>query len=236
MTSDHAPAPPAGSPKWFYKTDAGKIGPVSPEQLANLLANATLPPDTQVWRHGMPAWCRAAESEEFADATRSSSARSSSTSVAFGGRRFDARTIRLAALGAAAAALLLMLVGVRFLGRKPAVVVRGAVMADSRPVEGGTIVLSPVADGVAKPGKPGVCGLGPTGEFAVRIEAGEAGLARRARVRYVPPVLPPMSEKEARTAVPRYFGLVPKQEYVSLDAAADIVTVELVSPERVDTM
>lgn len=236
MTSDHAPAPPAGSPKWFYKTDAGKLGPVGQEELATLLAHGKLPPDTPVWRHGMPAWCPAAESEEFADATRSSPARSSSTSVAFGGRRFDARTIRLAALAAAATALLLILIGGRFSGRKPAVLVRGAVMSDSRPVEGGTIVLSPVADGVAKPGKPGVCELGPTGEFAVRIEAGEAGLARRARVRYVPPVLPPMSEEEARTAVPRYFGLVPKQEYVSLDAAADIVTVELVSPERVDKM
>lgn len=236
MTSDHAPAPPAGSPKWFYKTDAGKLGPVGSEELATLLAHGKLPPDTPVWRNGMPAWCPAAESEEFADAIRSSTTRYPSTSVAFGGRRFDARTIRLAALGAAAAALLLMLVGGRFSGRKPTVVVRGAVMADSRPVEGGTIVLSPVADGVAKPGKPGVCEVGLTGEFVVRIEAGEAGLARQARVRYVPPVLPPMSEEEARTAVPRYFGLVPKQEYVSLEAATGIVTVELVSPERVGKM
>jgi len=66
----------------------------------------------------------------------------------------------------------------------------------------------------------------------VRIEAGEAGLARRARVRYVPPVLPPMSEEEARTAVPRYFGLVPKQEYVALETGGNVVTVELVSPTR----
>ena len=236
MTSDFPSPTPAPPPKWFYKTDEGKIGPVSPEQLANLLANATLPPETQVWRHGMPNWLPASDSEEFAAAARAGSGKPLTPHWTFGGRRFDARTIRLAALAAAAAALLLILIGGRFSGRKPAVLVRGAVMSDSRPVEGGTIVLSPVADGVAKPGKPGVCELGPTGEFALRIEAGEAGLARRARVRYVPPVLPPMSEEEARTAVPRYFGLVPKQEYVSLDAAADIVTVELVSPERVDKM
>lgn len=232
MTSDNASGAPPGSPKWFYKTDQGKLGPVGPEELATLLASGKLPPDTPVWRNGMPAWCPALESEEFAFATQSVAAPYPSSSLTFGVGRFDARTIRFAALLATAAALMLMLLVGRFAGRTPAVVVRGAVMADSQPVEGGTIVLSPVAEGVVKPGKPGVCAVGPTGEFSLRIEAGEAGLARRARVQYVPPVLPPMSEEEARTAVPRYFGLVPRQEYVSLEAGGNVVTVELVSPTR----
>ena len=230
MTSDNAPALAPGSAKWFYKTDQGKLGPVSQEELATLLASGKLPPESPVWRNGMTTWCPASESEEFALVTQSVATRYPSASLAFGGGRFDARTIRLAALLATAAALMLVLLVGRFSGRTPAVRVRGAVTADSRPGDGGTIVLSPVAEGVVKPGKPGVCAVGPTGEFSLRIEAGEAGLARRARVQYVPPVLPPMSEEEARTALPPYFGLVPKQEYVSLEAGGNVVTVELVSP------
>lgn len=232
MSSDNAPGPPPRSPKWFYKTDQGKLGPVGQEELAALLADGKLPPDTPVWRNGMAAWCPATESEEFALAAQSVATRYPSSPLAFGGGQFDARTIRFAAMLATAAALMLMVLVGRFSGRAPAVIVRGAVTADSRLVDGGTIVLSPVAEGVVKPGKPGVCAVGPTGEFSLRIEAGEAGIARRARVQYVPPVLPPMSEEEARTAVPRYFGLVPRQEYVSLDAGGNVLTVELVSPTR----
>lgn len=216
--------------KWFYKTDQGKLGPVGEEDLAVLLADGKLPSDTPVWRDGMPSWCPASESEEFADAIQAVATRYPSASPTFGRRRFDTRTIRMAALTATAVALMVMLLAGRFSGQKPAVFIRGTVMANSSPVDGGTIVFSPVAEGSVKPGKPGVCEVGPAGEFALRIEAGDAGLPRRARVQYVPPVLPPMSEEEARTAVPRYFGLVPKQEYVSLEAGETAVNVELVSP------
>ena len=41
-----------------------------------------------------------------------------------------------------------------------------------------------------------------------------------------------MFEKESGLAVPRYFGLVPKQEYVALETGGNVVTVELVSPTR----
>jgi hypothetical protein len=216
--------------KWFYKTDQGKLGPVGQEDLAALLANGKLPSDTPVWRDGMPAWCPASDSEEFAFAAQSVATRHPSSSLVFGGHRFDARTIRMAALTATAAVLMLLLLVGRFSGQKPAAFVRGAVTADSAPVDAGTIVLSPVAEGSGRPGKPGVCEVGAAGEFTLRIEAGEAGIPRRARVQYVPPVLPPMSEEEARTAVPRYFGLVPKQEYVSLQPDDNMITVELVCP------
>ena len=218
--------------KWFYKTDQGKLGPVGQEDLATLFADGKLPSDTPVWRDGMPAWCPASESEEFALATQSVATRHPSSALTFGGYRFESRTIRFAALTATAAALMLLLLIGRFSGKTPTVFVRGAVMADSLPVDGGTIVLSPVADGSVKPGKPGVCEVGPAGEFTLRIEAGDAGIPRRARVQYVPPVLPPMSEEEARTAVPRYFGLVPKQEYVALETGGNVGTVALVSPTR----
>ena len=72
------------------------------------------------------------------------------------------------------------------------------------------------ADGVAEPGKPGVADVNPTGEFVIRLGSGAAGIAKRARVQYVPPVLPPMSEEEARTAIPRYFGLVPAPATVAI--------------------
>jgi hypothetical protein len=149
--------------KWFYKTDQGKLGPVGNKDLAALLADGKLPSDTPVWRDGMPAWCPASESEEFALATQSAATRHPSSSRAVGGHRFNPRTIRFAALTATAAALTLLLLVGRLLGRTPTVFVRGAVTADSVPVDGGTIVLSPVAEGSLKPGKPGVCEVGPAG-------------------------------------------------------------------------
>lgn len=231
MTSDAPPPATAAAPKWFYKTEQGKIGPVATEELRGLLLKAAIPRDTPVWRHGMEAWQPAADCDDFADAFPLTGSATGPETLQLGGRRYSRQTLRVAALAGLAAVLAIAMIASRFSAAKPTAVIRGAVAAESRPVTGGTIVLSPVArEGDLNPGKPGVGEVGPDGAFSIRMEGGPAGLATQARVQYVPPPLPPMSEEEAMTAVPPFFGLVPKQPTVPLEAGANTISIELVSP------
>ncbi len=230
MATDAPPPAPAAPPKWFYKTDQGKTGPVPTEELRTLLLKAAIPRDTPVWRHGMEAWLPAADCDAFADAVPLGGSAMGSGMLQLGGHRYSRQTLRLATLVGLAGVLAVAMVAMRFSGAKPTALVRGIVKAESRPVTGGTVVLSPVAQGDLNPGKPGVGEVGPDGAFSIRMEGGPAGLATQARVQYVPPPLPPMSEEEAKTAVPPFFGLVPKDQTVSLEAGPNTVTIELVSP------
>jgi uncharacterized RDD family membrane protein YckC len=42
--------------KWYYSVSQQRLGPVSDTELAALVANGTITPDTQVWREGMAGW------------------------------------------------------------------------------------------------------------------------------------------------------------------------------------
>ena len=42
--------------KWFYKTDAGKVGPVSSGELKQLVANGEVQPETPVLKDGLDQW------------------------------------------------------------------------------------------------------------------------------------------------------------------------------------
>jgi hypothetical protein len=230
MTNDAPASAPAASQKWFYKTDQGKTGPVPTEELRSLLLKAALPRDTPVWRHGMEAWQPAADCDAFADAVPLGGSAMGSGMVQLGGRRYSRQTLRLAAIVGLAAVLAIAMVATRFSNAPPTAFVRGTVTAESRPVTGGTVVLSPVSQGDLNPGKPGVGEVGPDGAFSIRMEGGPAGLATQARVQYLPPPLPPMSEEEAKTAVPPFFGLIPTQQTVPLEAGPNTITIELVAP------
>lgn len=230
MTSDSAAAPlPSGGEKWFYKTDEGKTGPLGREELLALFAGGRLAPETVVWRHGMNAWQTAGELEEFVEAVQQGAVARLSIPSLEQPTWWKRDSIRLALSTGAMALLGAWVLGTVMFGGKASATVRGTITADAKPVDGGTIVLSPMADGVADPGKPGVADVSATGEFVVRLEGGAAGIAKRARVQYVPPVLPPMSEEEAQTAVPRYLGLVPAPATVSISPGTNDVTLELVS-------
>jgi hypothetical protein len=51
--------------RWFYKTGDAKAGPVSTDQLRNMLRQGAVPSDSRVWRDGMEAWLPAAEVHEL---------------------------------------------------------------------------------------------------------------------------------------------------------------------------
>jgi hypothetical protein len=178
----------------------------------------------------MEAWQPAADCDDFADAFPLTGSATGSGMLQLGGRSVSPQTLRLAALAGLAAVLAITMIATRFSNAKPTAVIRGAVAAEARPVTGGTIVLSPVGQGDLNPGKPGVGEVGADGAFSIRMEGGPAGLATEARVQYVSPPLPPMSEEEAKTAVPLFFGLVPKEQTVPLVPGSNTMTIELVSP------
>lgn len=51
--------------RWFYKSDSKKCGPVSLDQLRQLLAQHTIPTDSLVWHNGMESWTPAADAPEL---------------------------------------------------------------------------------------------------------------------------------------------------------------------------
>ncbi|MFX3681311.1 MAG: GYF domain-containing protein [bacterium] len=42
--------------QWFYALNGDRLGPVSPEQLSNLVADGTVTAETLVWRDGFASW------------------------------------------------------------------------------------------------------------------------------------------------------------------------------------
>ena len=51
---------------WKYSQNGQSCGPVEASELQALLNKATLPPDTLVWKEGMPNWVPASTLPEFA--------------------------------------------------------------------------------------------------------------------------------------------------------------------------
>jgi S1-C subfamily serine protease len=68
MDSDAKKAPP--SPHidhgWFYQSVAGTPGPVSIEQLADLVRSGQILAETPIWREGFPCWLKLRDVPEFA--------------------------------------------------------------------------------------------------------------------------------------------------------------------------
>ena len=63
------PAPqPAEVPEWFYGLNGQAVGPVTVGQLTELMAKGQISGDTPVWKQGMAAWQRLAETPELAAA------------------------------------------------------------------------------------------------------------------------------------------------------------------------
>jgi hypothetical protein len=208
---------------WFYKTDDRKSGPVDLEAIGRLLADGSLGSETPVWREGLAAWTPAAEIPELSEAVMTGRSATITASTPRS-RRFGMMVL------AAAAALVPMGLGGSWLRVSLSKArVSGLVTVDSRPVSGGSIVLAPVAEGEQKiPGKPSAANVAEDGTFALEIEPGSQGLAKRFWVRFSPPALPPMSVDEAMKAVPRYLGLIPKEGQVEIAPGRNRIDVTLV--------
>lgn len=50
---------------WFYEHNGSKKGPIAKDELAKLIIDKTIDPDTLIWREGMPNWLKANETGEF---------------------------------------------------------------------------------------------------------------------------------------------------------------------------
>lgn len=212
---------------WFYKTDDRKSGPVDLETIGRLLADGSLAPETPVWREGLAAWTPAAEIPELSKAVMAGRPATLTTKT---GR---SRRLGMMALAAAAALVPLVLCGSWLRVSLSKAHVSGLIAVDSRPVSGGSIVLAPVAEGQQKiPGKPSAANVAEDGTFALEIEPGSQGLAKRFWVRFSPPALPAMSVEEAMKAVPPYLGLIPKEAQVEIAPGTNRIDVTLVPAGR----
>jgi len=59
---------PATGTTWHYAVDGQRMGPVTREQLAGMLAGGQISPHTPVWREGMADWLAASQVGELAAA------------------------------------------------------------------------------------------------------------------------------------------------------------------------
>lgn len=224
--------------RWFYKMaakadsgvadtggkDGPKSGPVDRDTLRGLLADNALAPDTKVWREGLSSWMSATDVEELADAV--AAGRAASLQSTTGGTPW-LRRAATCLCGTLAVTLLAWSLFSVF--RSSGAPVIGVVMANGQPVSGGTVVFAPLAESKGdRPGKPAVANVGRDGGYSLLLTRGERGLAKRCRVCYSPPVLPPMDEEEAMKAVPPYVGLVPEQPEVDISARANQIDINLV--------
>lgn len=210
-------------PRWFYKVDDRKSGPVDLAAMSRLLADGSLLPETPVWREGLDAWTTAAEVPDLSEAVM---AGRSATLTAKTGR---SRHLGVTVLAVVATLVSLGLCGSWLRFSLSMARVSGLVTVDSQPVSGGSIVLAPVAEGTQKiPGKPSAANVAEDGTFSLEIEPGSQGLAKRFWVRFSPPALPAMSVEEAMKAVPPYLGLVPKDPQVEIVPGRNRLDVTLV--------
>ncbi len=55
----------AGTYEWFYIGHFGQLGPLSAEQMEDLIRDGVIEHDTYIWRSGMSDWIRASSSPDF---------------------------------------------------------------------------------------------------------------------------------------------------------------------------
>jgi TM2 domain-containing membrane protein YozV len=58
--------------EWFYIGQFGQLGPLTLEQVEELISVGVVTPETYVWKDGLPNWVRASEAVELAPLLRSS--------------------------------------------------------------------------------------------------------------------------------------------------------------------
>lgn len=63
-------SPSSQSAEWFYIGHYGQLGPLTQDQLEELVVDGVVSPETYVWRPGMADWVRAAAMPELMPALR----------------------------------------------------------------------------------------------------------------------------------------------------------------------
>lgn len=212
--------------RWFYKTDAGKKGPVEGGFLVGLLAAGEIEANTPVWRQGMEGWLPAEQCDELRgfiqDARWRAACAAEQRPVLFNRKR----VVFLSVLAGAFA----VVAGMRFARAPQVLAIRGSVMVAGEPVRGGTIILAPVDDGIQRAVSPGIGELDEAGRFAVVLKAAAGqSLPSRFEIRFSAPVLPPMDEAEAMTAKQQYLGMVPEPAIIDLAEKDPVVVIQLVA-------
>lgn len=119
----------------------------------------------------------------------------------------------------------------------PTASVSGKVLYKGKPVSGGDISFSPIADGAKEPGKPAAATVRPDGTYYLgTYRSSDGAVIGKHRVTYIPPVMPFPEGKTPRPgeSPPRsgYEGLVPKQFEVEVKAGGGTIDIELVAPRR----
>ena len=212
--------------RWFYKTDAGKKGPVGGSVLQGLFAAGEIAANTPVWREGMEGWLPAEQCDDlrgFIQDARWRAACAADQRPVLSNRK---RAVFLSVLAGAVA----VVVGMWFARAPQVLAVRGSVMAAGKPARGGTIILAPVDDGIQHEVAPGIGELDEEGRFAVVVKAAAGQhLPTRFEIRFSPPVLPPMDEAEAMTAKQQYLGMVPEPAIIDLAEKDQLVVIQLVA-------
>jgi len=111
--------------------------------------------------------------------------------------------------------------------------VQGKVTANGEPVNGGTLIFSPVASGNDKtPGKPASAEIKADGTYSLGTDRpGDGAAAGRYRVTFTPPQQELTEEQRTnpkyKAPPPRYVGLSPKETEVEVKKGTS-VDVELV--------
>jgi hypothetical protein len=115
--------------------------------------------------------------------------------------------------------------------------VTGTVTFNGSPVEGGTLVFSPMGTGGDSPGSPSTAEVKPDGTFKLLTIDNSTGAAPgHHRVVYTPPE-PKMTEEQRtnpkyQAPVSPYAGLQPKQVEVEVKSGSNTIDIELVKAPR----
>jgi hypothetical protein len=117
-------------------------------------------------------------------------------------------------------------------GEFPTATVSGAVTYDGKPVKGGSITFSPVADGEQEAGKPASGMVKEDGTYELSTYGeGDGAVIGKHTVSYSPPVAEPTPTPtggHAQQSVSPYGGLSPKQAEVEVTSGSNTINVELV--------
>jgi hypothetical protein len=107
--------------------------------------------------------------------------------------------------------------------------VAGKVTASGKPVTGGTITFSPIAEGVTEPGRPASVEVQSDGSF----ETTNGAVIGKCQVTYVAPTVPLPEGYVARPSVQPpvspFMGLFPKDKEVEVKSGDNTINIELVS-------